>query len=123
MKKILALFLALMCFTAVAESAPKTLRHLVAIKFKADTDAAQIKKIESAFRDLKNKIPQVVSLEWGTDVSTEKRNKGFTHCFFLSFKSESDLKAYSEHAEHKAFVSILRPVMDDVFVLDFWAQQ
>ena len=73
MKKIFALVLALMCFTAVAENAPKQLRHIVAIKFKADADAAQIKKIENAFRDLKNKIPQVVSLEWGTNVSPEQR--------------------------------------------------
>ncbi len=123
MKKIFALVLALMCFTAVAENAPKQLRHIVAIKFKADADAAQIKKIENAFRDLKNKIPQVVSLEWGTNVSPEQRNKGFTHCFVLSFKSEADLKTYADHAEHKAFVSILRPSMDDVLVLDFWAQQ
>ena len=50
-------------------------------------------------------------------------NKGFTHCFVLSFKSEADLKTYADHAEHKAFVSILRPSMDDVLVLDFWAQQ
>ena len=123
MKKLLALFLALVCFAAVADAAPKELRHMVAIKFKADTDAATIKKVENAFRDLKNKIPQVVSLEWGTDVSTEKRNKGFTHCFVLTFKNEKDLKTYAEHSEHKAFVSILRPVMDDVFVFDFWAQQ
>ncbi len=107
---------------SVATSGAKDLRHIVALKFKPETTPEQIKKIENAFRDLKTKIPQVVSLEWGTDVSTEKRNKGFTHCFVLTFKSDDDLKTYANHADHKAFVSILKPVMDDVFVFDFWAQ-
>lgn len=125
MKKMIALLVALMslsCVSAFAETAAKELRHIVAIKFKADTTPEQIKKVETAFRDLKNKIPEVVSLEWGTDVSVEKRSKGFTHCFILSFKGEKELKTYADHPEHKAFVSILRPTMEDVWVFDFWAQ-
>jgi hypothetical protein len=122
MKKILALFLALICFAATAET-PKELRHLVILKLKADATPEQIKNVEDAFRDLKNKIPQVISLEWGTNVSTEQRNKGFTHCFLLSFKNEDDLKTYIAHPAHKAFGSVLKPVKDDVFVLDFWSQK
>ncbi|MDB6026002.1 MAG: Dabb family protein [Verrucomicrobiales bacterium] len=122
MKKILALLFALICFTGFAETTPKELRHIVTLKFKSDATAEQIKKVEGAFRELKNKIPEVVSLEWGTNISSEQRNKGFTHCFILSFASEKNLKTYADSAEHKAFVAILRPVMDDVFVFDFWSQ-
>src|SRR5437879_850378 len=109
MKKFLVLFFALLCFSAFSQEPAKELRHLVALKFKADATPDQIKKIENAFRDLKTKIPQVVSLEWGTNVNPDQRNKGFTHCFLLSFKSEKDLKTYADSAEHKAFVSLLRP--------------
>ncbi|MCX6926337.1 MAG: Dabb family protein, partial [Verrucomicrobia bacterium] len=72
---------------------------------------------------LKGKIPQVMTLEWGTNVSKEKKDKGFTHCFILSFKSEPDLAAYIVHPEHKAFGKIVGPVLDDVFVIDFWAKE
>jgi hypothetical protein len=71
---------------------------------------------------LKEKIAQVAAFEWGTNVSKEKRDKGFTHCFILSFKSEQDRDTYIDHAEHKAFVKIVGPVVDDVFVIDFWTK-
>lgn len=98
------------------------LQHVVIVKFKDGTAAADIQKVETAFRALKTKIPQVAALEWGTNVSPENRAKGFTHCFVLSFKTEIDRDAYLVHPEHKAFGKILGPVMDDVFVIDFWAK-
>ena len=98
------------------------LQHVVCFKFKTTATAQDIKQVEEAFQALKQKIPQVVALEWGTNISKEKRDKGFTHCFVLSFKSEKDRDAYIEHPEHKAFGKIVGPVLDDVFVIDFWSK-
>lgn len=127
MKTIFAFvaFLLVGSIAALAEPSGKTgtLRHVVCLKFKTGTDEADIKKVEDAFRDLKNKIPGIVSLEWGTNVSPEKHAKGFTHCFILGFKSDKDRDAYLVHPEHKKFGKILGPVMDDVFVIDFWAKE
>jgi hypothetical protein len=109
-------------FAANANAAGK-LMHVVAFKFKSTASSEDIKKVETAFEQLKKKIPQVVSLEWGTNVSPEQRNKGFTHCFVLSFKSDKDRDAYLEHPEHKAFGKIVGPVLDDVFVIDFWSKE
>jgi hypothetical protein len=109
-------------FAANANAAGK-LMHVVAFKFKTTASSEDIKKVETAFEQLKKKIPQVVSLEWGTNVSPEQRNKGFTHCFVLSFKSDKDRDAYLEHPEHKAFGKIVGPVLDDVFVIDFWSKE
>ena len=103
-------------------SAAEKLQHVVCFKFKATATAQDIKKVEQAFQGLKQKIPQIVSLEWGTNVSKEKKDKGFTHCFILAFKSEKDRDAYIVHPEHKAFGKIVGPVLDDVFVIDFWAK-
>lgn len=121
----LALIFAIGLMTAVAEpSGPNgTLRHVVSIKFKAGTDAKEIQKVVNAFRDLKKTIPGIVSLEWGTNVSPENHDKGFTHCFILGFKSEKVRDAYLVHPEHKKFGKILVPVMDDVFVIDFWVKE
>jgi len=110
------------CFAYNANAAGKLI-HVVAFKFKTTASPEEIKKVEEAFQQLKQKIPQVVSLEWGTNVSPEQRNKGFTHCFLLSFKSDKDRDAYLEHPEHKAFGKIVGPVLEDVFVIDFWSKE
>jgi hypothetical protein len=52
-------------------------------------------------------------------VSPEKHDKGFTHCFVLTFAGEKERDAYLIHPEHKAFGKVLGPVLGDVFVLDF----
>ena len=127
MKTILAFILLAAVFSVVgiaAETSSNTgkLRHVVSLKFKTGTDADQIKKVEEAFRDLKNKIPGVAALEWGTNMSSEKHDKGFTHCFILTFKTEKDRDAYLPHPEHKKFGKILGPVLEDVLVIDYWAK-
>ena len=107
--------------SAVAADGP--LRHVVAFKFKEDASPDQIKKVEGAFCDLKKRIPQIKSLEWGTNVSKENLGKGFTHCFFVTFKSEKDCEAYVRHPDHQAFVEILKPIMADAFVFDYLAKK
>ena len=109
----------------VAKAANKTkgkvkmIRHVVCFKFKKDATEAQIKKVEKAFADLKKKIPEIKGLEWGVNNSPEGLNKGFTHCFILSFADEKARDAYLPHPDHKAFGEILKPILDDVFVIDF----
>lgn len=93
--------------------------HVVSLKFKPGTDAAQIQAVEKAFAGLKGQIPQIQTLNWGTNVSPEKHDKGFTHCFVLTFKTAKDRDTYLVHDAHKAFGKLLGPVMADVMVLDF----
>ena len=101
----------------------KALYHVVSIKFKEAAAQEQIKAVEEAFAALKTKIPGITSLHWGTNVSPENRNKGFTHCFVLTFASEKDRDAYLVHPDHKAFGKVLGPVVADVMVIDFWAKE
>lgn len=96
--------------------------HVVCVKFKDGTTAEQIKAVEEAFGQLKTKIPGVLTLHWGTNVSPERRNKGFTHCFVLTFGNEKDRDAYLVDPAHKAFGQLAGPHFDDVFVIDFAAQ-
>ena len=109
-------------FAAGASDKKGPLRHMVAFKFKETATPDQIKEIENAFRALKHKIPEVVSIEWGTNVSTENRNKGFTHCFIVTFKDEKARDAYLVHPEHKKFVDLALPSVADVMVIDILAQ-
>jgi hypothetical protein len=70
------------------------LRHVVAFKFKDTASPAEVKKVQTAFRALKSKIPQIASLEAGTNNSPENLNKGCTHGWILTFTSERDRDAY-----------------------------
>ncbi|MFX0558136.1 Dabb family protein [Maribacter sp. CXY002] len=98
------------------------LRHVVLFKFKDDTSKEDIKKVEDAFNALPSKIKQITGYEWGTNNSPEGLDKGFTHCFFLTFKSEADRAIYLPHPDHKAFGDVLGPHLDDVLVLDYWTK-
>jgi hypothetical protein len=121
MKKVIALS-SVLILIAMNVSAAEKLQHVVSFKFKTSATPEDIKKVEEAFSALKDKIPEMAKLEWGTNVSKEKRDKGFTHCFIVTFKSEKDRDAYIAHPDHKAFGKLLGPVLEDVFVVDFWAK-
>ena len=110
-------------FSFTSTRAADLVQHVVCLKFKEGTSAQDIHKIEDAFRALKVKIPLVLTLEWGTNVSKENRAKGFTHCFILKFIDEKDVLAYAEHPDHKAFGALLKPIIDDVFVIDFHTKE
>ena len=119
------LFLATAFQVTAAEPAVtdgKALYHVVSLKLKDGAAADQIKAVEEAFAALKTKIPGITSLHWGTNVSPEHHDKGFTHCFVLTFATEKDRDTYLTHPEHKAFGSVLGPIMADVMVIDFWAK-
>ncbi len=120
----LALVLGLTFLASAAEHSSKSkLRHVVAFKFKEGASGEKIKEVEDAFRNLKKKIKEIQDYEWGTNVSKESRNKGCTHGFILTFRSEKDRDAYIDHPAHKEFGKLVGPVLDDVFVIDFWAQE
>jgi hypothetical protein len=111
-------------FTAVSADQPsksKKLLHVVAFKFKSTASKEQIEQVIAAFRELPHKIPAIQTFEWGTNVSPEKHDKGFTHGFILSFKGDKERDEYLVHPEHKAFGKRLGPILDDVFVIDYWA--
>jgi hypothetical protein len=99
-----------------------TLRHVVLFAFKDSATVEQIDTVVADFGRLKDAIPGIVSYEWGTNVSPEGLNQGFTHCFTLSFASEDDRDAYLLHAAHQAFVDTLGASLEKSLVVDYWAQ-
>src|SRR5262245_61887931 len=117
--KILASIVAIITVVALASFAAekpakaKRLLHVVSFKFKPEAKKEQIDEVVAAFRDLKKKIPAIKEFSWGTNVSPEKHDKGFTHAFILSFTSEKDRDDYLVHPDHKAFGKALGPILAD----------
>ncbi|MDH5366334.1 MAG: Dabb family protein [Cyclobacteriaceae bacterium] len=98
------------------------LRHVVMFKFKDTASKEDIKKVEEAFAALPSKIPAIKAFEWGLNNSPETFDKGFTHCFLLTFDSEEGRDEYLPHPAHKAFGEIVGPVLDDLHVMDYWTK-
>ena len=116
------LFLGMTLATSHAEDAPY--RHVVLFKFKETSSKEDVQKVEKAFAALKDVADlKIKDYEWGTNVSPEGLDDGFTHCFFVTFASKADLEAYLPHPEHKNFGKILRPHLDKVLVIDFVAKK
>ncbi len=121
--KLLTVFATLLLLTMTALAADAPYRHVVLFKFKDSATPEQVKAVEESFMKLKSQIDTIVSLEWGTNVSPEGKDDGFTHCFFLSFKDKAGLEVYLPHPDHKAFGAGLRPIIDKVLVVDYVARQ
>lgn len=102
------------------QNAKKALRHVVMFGWNEGTDPEYVTKIVNAFEALPKQISFIKGFEWGLNNSPENLNKGLTHCFTITFESESDRDAYIIHPAHKAFVALLNPAPDNVTVFDYW---
>jgi hypothetical protein len=104
-----------------ADKQAKLLRHVVMFQFKDSASTEDVQHIIAEFKALPSKIPAIAAFEYGTDNSPEGLSDGFTHCFLLTFKSEADRDAYLPHPAHKAFGATLKPHLEKVLVVDYWA--
>ncbi|MDF1850490.1 MAG: Dabb family protein [Verrucomicrobiales bacterium] len=94
-------------------------RHAVYFQFKETATDKEIQRIVDEFLLLEEKIETIVDIEWGVSESVEGLNDDFTHCFLVSFKDKAGLEVYIPHPDHKAFVEILKPSLEKVFVFDY----
>jgi len=99
------------------------LRHVVIFKYNDEADEDVIKKINNSFNALPKHISAIKDFEWGLNDSPENFHQGFTHCYMLTFNSESDRDSiYTPHPKHQEFVASLQPYLEKVFVVDYWTK-
>ncbi|WP_431161560.1 Dabb family protein [Flagellimonas beolgyonensis] len=104
------------------EKSTSQLRHVVLFQYKDTSTPQDIAKVDEAFAALPSKISEIKGFEMGLNNSPENLNKGFTHCYFLTFESEKDRDTYLTHPDHVAFGNILSPHLQDVLVVDYWTK-
>jgi stress responsive alpha/beta barrel protein len=97
------------------------LRHVVLFKFHDDVAEDQVNAVINEMRRLPDEIGEVEGFEWGTEISGRGMNQGFTHGALFSFDDEADRDAYLAHPVHQDFVALIRPLMAEIFVFDYWA--
>ena len=118
---LLGIFCSSMDIVAEEKKKVKKLRHFVCFKYKEGVSKDKIAEVEKAFVGLEKKIADIKGFEKGTNNSPEGLNKGFKHCYLITFDSEKGRDNYLVHPEHKKFVELVGPVIEDVFVVDYWA--
>jgi hypothetical protein len=68
----------------------------------------------------KGKIPGIVELTAGFNVTEEWENKhGYTLGLRITFENKQALDSYLPHPIHQQFVSSLDGIIDNVIVVDF----
>ncbi len=110
------------CRAEDSKEPEKVLRHAVFFKFKDGTSDADVQKVVAAFDALPKKIDSIKGYQRGKNVSKAGLDDGFTHCFLVTFADEAGRAAYLPHPDHKAFGATLGPLLDKVFVVDYWGQ-
>jgi len=118
---VLSVFCVTMNTNAEEKKEVKQLRHFVCFKYKSEVSKEKISEVEAAFVELEKKIKDIKGFEKGENNSPEGLNKGFKHCYLITFDSEKGRDNYLVHPEHKKFVELVGPVIEDVFVVDYWA--
>ncbi len=98
------------------------LRHVVLFSFRETASPSDIAAATAAFARLPQAIPDIAGFEWGADVSPEGLQRGFSHCFLLTFASAAARDTYLVHPAHLAFVEAVSPHIAGSLVVDYWAQ-
>lgn len=97
------------------------IRHIVLFRFKASATPAQLAALTASMERMIAQFPAITHFEWGPNISPEGKNKGFSHAFVLSFSDPAALADYIPHPLHQAWCDELRPLEEDVLVIDFEA--
>lgn len=83
------------------------IRHIVLIKFKPETEEAEVIEVFAKLSALADSLSGAHNFTGGRSESPEQIERGYMHGFVIDFASWGDLKIYAEHPEHQALGSQL----------------
>ena len=79
------------------------IRHIVALRFRADVDAAMRAELMAALRALRGSIGGILDFRHSANISPEKLViHGFGHVFWFDFTDAAARDAYLIHPLHRA---------------------
>lgn len=94
------------------------IEHIVLFKVKDTVPAGATRAMIDGLSGLKARIPGIVDLSVGTNVS--ERSKGFTHGLVVRFRDRAALDDYLPHPAHQEVVrELIRPIVEEVVAVDY----
>ncbi|MFO1498034.1 MAG: Dabb family protein [Verrucomicrobiota bacterium] len=106
--------LAITAATASADATPKTVIHVVTVKFKADATPAQIKAALDGVVALPTKYKGITRV-W---VKSIKVQGDKTHAFVMEFADEDALKNYADSPAQKEWYKTYLPIREQSTTFD-----
>ena len=91
--------------------------HIVCWKYKNETDAATRQEHQERLRGLKALIPEVKTMEVGSDILHLERS--FDTGLVATFDDRSGLDTYTDHPEHQKVAAMGREISEKVISVDF----
>ena len=92
------------------------LRHVAWFRFKDGVTPERIEEHLSACRALVGRVPAVLNLECGPNLSD--RADGLTHCIIVSLRDYDALPEYLDHPEHVPVAEALVADVAELRVMD-----
>jgi Stress responsive A/B Barrel Domain len=85
-------------------------RHVALFRWKPETTAADVSKVEAALHQLPSKIPCILSYRFGRDLGVFDGNADFA--LVADFADQQGLATYANHPDHLAVIqNLVRPIM------------
>ena len=75
-------------------------------------------EIKERLLDLKNKIPQIQSIEVGIN-SDKASPDNYDVVLITEFKNFEDLETYQKHPDHQSFVDFVTPLRSNKVAVDY----
>lgn len=110
MKKLLAAMVLIASSMAFAAEMPKTVIHVVTIKWKAGTTDAQKTKAIGGVQAAAKLYPGIKRV-WLRSIKVQ--GEGYTSAVVMEFDSEKSLKDYADSPAQKAFYEVYQPVREE----------
>jgi lipopolysaccharide export LptBFGC system permease protein LptF len=88
---------------------PKSILHIVTVKWKADATAAQKEAALKGVERMAGEIPGVKNV-WVDTIKVQ--GAGFNNVFVMEFADAAAFKAYADHAAHKEWEAVYLPIRE-----------
>jgi hypothetical protein len=114
MKKLfLIMFAATMIATSAfaADTTPKTVIHVITVKWKADATPAQISKALEVVEAMPSQYRGITRV-WTKPIK-KQIPEGYNHVIVMEFASEDALKQYVDSSAQKKFYEVYMPIREE----------
>jgi hypothetical protein len=93
---------------------PRTVIHVITVKWKAESTAEQRQKAIDGVKQMAAEIPGIKNIWLKTlRVQSPSQDKPYDAAIAIEFESESAAKAYGEHPAHSKWYEIYTPIREE----------
>jgi antibiotic biosynthesis monooxygenase (ABM) superfamily enzyme len=96
---------------AAADTKPKTVIHVITVKWNADAKPAQIEQAIQAAEALPSQYPGIIHV-WTKPIKKQIPD-GYNHVIVMEFSSEDALKKYADSAAQKKWYEVYMPIREE----------